>query len=317
MKTARARILGISIVVASLSASPAAQAQPGAAAAPRLDMVFAIDATGSMGDEIDQVKHHLWSTVTRIVSGQPRPDLRVGLVIYRDRGDAEHTRVVPLTRDIDQIHRELMGIVASGGGDEPEDVDMALHLALTAIQWDAQAANLVFLIGDAPPQDYGQFNRRAMLSAAAERRIRIHTIQASGMNPHGRRTFSRIAEVTGGTAEILTYAQQVALADGRSVTTLRRGDRVYRARRVLSAEERAEGVDALASRGLVEAGDVPAASRARVARRPARRRGRAGGAATTAEAAPAAAPTDFSDTDVGGIISRGAMDAAEEMGVAY
>lgn len=300
----RAHAAAAFALVAVLTLAGAAHAQGGPA--PRLDMVFAIDATGSMGDEIEQVKRHLWAVVTSIVSGQPRPDLRVGLVIYRDRTDAEHSRVVPLTRDIDSIHRELMGIVATGGGDYPEDVDLALHLSLSAIAWDQQAARMIFLIGDAPAQDYGQFDRAALLAQAAARGIRIHTIQASGMDPRGQAMWTGIAAATGGSAQVLTYSQEVALADGSSVTTLRRGDRVYRARRVLTADERAEGVDALASRGLLVEGDVAAAERARPA-------ARAGGGRAAA-AAPSAAPAD---SDVGDIIASEAREAAEDMGVAY
>ena len=70
---------------------------------PRLDLVFLIDATGSMGDEIEPVKQHIWNIANQIASGSPRPELRVGLVIYRDRSDAEPTRMVPLTGDLDRI----------------------------------------------------------------------------------------------------------------------------------------------------------------------------------------------------------------------
>src|SRR5690606_27259016 len=54
---------------------------------PRIDVVFAIDATGSMADEIDVVKEHVRSMMGRIRSGQPAPVVRFGLVAYRDHGD--------------------------------------------------------------------------------------------------------------------------------------------------------------------------------------------------------------------------------------
>ena len=57
------------------------------AARPRIDLVFVLDATASMGDEIEPVKQHLWAIASRVASGRPAPDLRVGLVVYRDRGD--------------------------------------------------------------------------------------------------------------------------------------------------------------------------------------------------------------------------------------
>jgi Mg-chelatase subunit ChlD len=288
------------LIATILTAGGLAEAQVQVAEqAPRLDVVFAIDATGSMGDEIDQVRRHLWSTVTSILAGQPRPDLRVGLVIYRDRGDSEHLRHVPLTRDIDSIHRELMSLPATGGGDYREDVNAALNMAVNGVRWGHGAARLIFLIGDAPPQEYGEINRRALISAAAERRIRIHTIEASGLDQHGQQVWSQIAAVTGGTAHVLTYSREVVLADGGRVTTLHRRGRSYRARRVLTEAERAEPVDALVERGLVEEGEVPAASR------------------STRRRAGRAAPMPAADSDVGAFMADEAREAAAEAGVAY
>ncbi|MCU0778268.1 MAG: hypothetical protein MUF86_11450, partial [Akkermansiaceae bacterium] len=39
------------------------------------------------GDEIDLVKAKLQDMVRKISAGQPRPDVRYGLVAYRDKGD--------------------------------------------------------------------------------------------------------------------------------------------------------------------------------------------------------------------------------------
>src|SRR3712207_1432776 len=83
------------------------------AAAPRIDVVFAIDATGSMGDEIEPVKQQVWSIARSIASGNPQPDVRFGLVVYRDRTDSEHTRMMPLTRNLDAFQQELMRVVAT------------------------------------------------------------------------------------------------------------------------------------------------------------------------------------------------------------
>lgn len=275
---------------------------------PRLDVVFAIDATGSMGDEIDQVKTHLWRTANQVMAGQPRPDVRFGLVIYRDRTDAEHTRVVPLTRDVDAIHRELMGIVANGGGDGPEDVDAALELSVRQINWDTSAAHMVFLIGDAPPKPYG-LDRGAILEEARRREITFHTVQASGMDAVGARVFEEIAGRTGGVAEVLTYTRDVTYA-GTSRVLMNRGADAWISSRSLSDEERGLSFEELRRRRLVER--APAAVTARPAPRAAGAyavEGRASGAAP-AVAAPA-------DSDIGGIITREAREAAEERGVAY
>ena len=82
--------------------------QPGAAQeAPRVDVAFLLDATGSMGDEIDAVKEKIREMISEIALGDPPPDVRFGIVAYRDRGDEYVTVAYDLTRDIDQIVENL------------------------------------------------------------------------------------------------------------------------------------------------------------------------------------------------------------------
>ena len=54
---------------------------------PKVDVVFVLDTTGSMGGLIEGAKLKIWSIANSIVGGEPTPDLRVGLVGYRDVGD--------------------------------------------------------------------------------------------------------------------------------------------------------------------------------------------------------------------------------------
>lgn len=318
---ARRTALAFALTLSALAAPAAAQtevaptvpARPG----PRIDVVFAIDATGSMADEIQQVKQHLWSTANGILQGDPQPDVRFGLVVYRDRQDAEHTRVVPLTRDVDAIHRELMNLQATGGGDYPEDVDAALQLAVDEMNWSDSGARLVFLIGDAPPKSYG-VDRRALLERARRAEITFHTVQASGMSGAGGSLFAQIAQLTGGEAEVLTYRQMVA-HNGRQRLLLRRGTEVFMSRRPLREAERALSFRELSDRDLIR--PAPAAVSRRAAPSRTRRRAHRGRAHPTRASggapAPTAAPVEFSDSDIGGIVNREARRAAAAEGVSY
>ncbi|MBK8697001.1 MAG: VWA domain-containing protein [Deltaproteobacteria bacterium] len=214
---------------------------------PHIDVVFVLDATGSMGDEIEPVKQHIWNIANQIASGNPRPELRVGLVIYRDRGDAEPTRMVPLTGDLDQMHTALMGVTAQGGGDYPEDVDAGLALALHEMNWGERSARMVFLVGDAPAQRYPEHDHDGLVRYAADRQIEVSTIECSGLDARGRSEFAAIAQRTHGMMTALTYAQDQQLADGRTQTILRQGGRVYVSDRRLTEEERSEGGDVLSA----------------------------------------------------------------------
>src|SRR5262249_11773769 len=124
---------------------------------PQVEVVFCLDTTGSMGGLIDAAKQKIWSICNQIAGGKPTPQLKVGLVAFRDRGDDYVTKVFDLTEDLDAIHTHLMGFRAQGGGDLPESVNQALNEAVTKITWskNKKTLKIIFLVGDAPPHmDY-------------------------------------------------------------------------------------------------------------------------------------------------------------------
>ncbi len=148
---------------------------------PRVEVVFCVDTTGSMGGLIDSAKQKIWSICNKIAGGQPTPDLKVGLVAFRDRGDDYITKTFDLSRDLDEIHDHLMSFQAAGGGDEPESVNEALHVALHNVHWntDPNVLRIIYLVGDAPPHmDYpNDITYEVTCKKAAQRGIIINTIQ--------------------------------------------------------------------------------------------------------------------------------------------
>ena len=163
-----------------LGVSPAVAAP---SKAPRVEVAFVLDTTGSMGGLIEGAKRRIWSIARRIGEGRPRPDLRMALVAYRDRGDAYVTQVHDLTGDMDAIYRDLMSFQADGGGDGPEHVSAALHDAVYRVSWSqGPGLKVIFLVGDAPPHvDYQDgFDYRRHAREAAARGIAVETIQCGG-----------------------------------------------------------------------------------------------------------------------------------------
>jgi hypothetical protein len=116
-------------------------------AKPRVEVVFCLDTTGSMTGLIDGAKQKIWSICNKIASGKPTPDLKVGLVAYRDRGDVYITKIFDLSDDLDAMHAHLMTLQADGGGDEPESVNEALQVALHKISWSINNWSIDDLIG--------------------------------------------------------------------------------------------------------------------------------------------------------------------------
>src|SRR5690348_11709452 len=56
------------------------------APAARLEMVFVLDTTGSMGGLIEGAKQRIWGIVNGVMQ-ESHASVRIGLVAYRDRGD--------------------------------------------------------------------------------------------------------------------------------------------------------------------------------------------------------------------------------------
>jgi von Willebrand factor type A domain len=165
------------------------------AAAPRIEVAFVLDTTGSMGGLIDGAKRKIWSIARRIGEGRPRPDVRIALVGYRDLSDEYVTRVHDFSRDMDEVHERLMAFQANGGGDTPEHVSAALGAAVDRLSWsEGQALRVVFLVGDAPPHlDYQDGHDYAAYARTARRRgIAIETIQCGG-DPQTARVWQEIA----------------------------------------------------------------------------------------------------------------------------
>jgi uncharacterized protein YegL len=148
---------------------------------PTVELVFALDTTGSMGGLIDGAKRKIWAIANEVAAAKEKPSVKIGLVAFRDRGDAYITQTVDLTDNLDAVYEQLMALGANGGGDGPEDVNAALSDAVHKMQWstDKKALKMVFLVGDAPPHlDYqGQVQWQETARAAMKQNISINTIQ--------------------------------------------------------------------------------------------------------------------------------------------
>ncbi|MBX9720181.1 MAG: VWA domain-containing protein, partial [Candidatus Obscuribacterales bacterium] len=112
-------VAGTLMVSAGLSPNGAVVAKE-AVTKPRIDLAFCIDTTGSMQNEINAVKTKTKEIVAKLSGSKPAPDIRVGLVAYRDHGDAYLTKVFQFSDNIDQVVKDISSLEANGGGDAPE-----------------------------------------------------------------------------------------------------------------------------------------------------------------------------------------------------
>ena len=177
---------------------PGPRPEPTESTKHRVDVVFAVDTTGSMGGLIDGAKRTVWSIATHIRELDKDADLRVGLVAYRDLGDEYVTKDFALTSDMDAVFTELSAYQAAGGGDIPEDVDAALYDAVHKMQWRDGAKKLVFLVGDAPPASRGEVPKFTdTVAEAATHQITVNTIRC-GQDPDTAMQWQQIARIGNG-----------------------------------------------------------------------------------------------------------------------
>jgi len=161
-----------------------------------MEMVFVLDTTGSMGGLLTGAKQRIWGIVNDVMQNSSGLSVKVGLVAYRDRDDQYVTQVVPLTDDLDKVYSTLMDYEAQGGGDEPEDVRRALAQGVAKAGWSQPSQNhaqILFLVGDAPPHDYAdEPDTLTTADLAVKQGIIVNTIQC-GNSGSTRQVWEAIA----------------------------------------------------------------------------------------------------------------------------
>jgi Mg-chelatase subunit ChlD len=153
------------------------------------DIVFAIDATGSMKESFARLKAQLPARLTEVF--ERFGEIRVGLVAYRDytdnyRFDGLPVRLFPFTNNPDEFVRNLETITINGaeGGDIPEAVYEALYASMNYFPWNANAAKKVILIGDAEPhptpRGTKKYTKELVSQVSKERDIAIDVLILPG-----------------------------------------------------------------------------------------------------------------------------------------
>jgi len=150
-----------------------------------LDLVFAIDATGSMKNDLDKLKTDMYPLLTELFGNSP--GARIGLLFYRDYGDTFKymdlpVKVFPFTSNFTSFSKNLNSIRIYGkeGGDIPEAVYEAMYASCEFYSWRNTAQKKIILIGDAEPhptpRGIGRYSKEYVMGIAESRKIKIHSI---------------------------------------------------------------------------------------------------------------------------------------------
>ena len=168
----------------------------------KIDIVFAIDATGSMSDEINNVKTNIAAFSENLIASGL--DIRFSIIEYRDITEGEETIVHTFSgshwvTDIDSVVSILQGIDATGGGDGPETVMDALGYVADndLMRWRSDAYRFAFVLTDADYKtnnNYGYTALETLTTKLANMNVVTSVITSSSY----KSTYAGLYNGTGG-----------------------------------------------------------------------------------------------------------------------
>ncbi len=147
----------------------------------KIQLMFLIDTTGSMGDEISYLKSEIQDVIERVKKDNDNIPIYLALLFYRDKGDDYVTRFYDFTDDIAIQVSRLREEGAAGGGDWEEAVQDAFELASKS-QWDTNGStNILVHVADAPAHDEDVDKWFSAVQTLASKAVRIITVASSGV----------------------------------------------------------------------------------------------------------------------------------------
>ncbi len=173
----------------------------------KCDIAFVVDATGSMGDELEFLKVELIDVIGSVKSANPDATINLGAVYYRDTEDEFVTRISDFSTDVNHTVNFIRNQSANGGGDFPEAVHTALDKAINNLQWSSTATSrIIFLVLDAPPHYENQIVTKihTLIASAASKGIKIIPVTASGIDKETEFLMRYMSIATNGTYVFIT-----------------------------------------------------------------------------------------------------------------
>ncbi|MBR5519157.1 MAG: VWA domain-containing protein [Clostridia bacterium] len=172
-----------------------------------LDLMFVVDTTGSMADELAYLQAELRDVIAQVKNQNPNLTIRLSINFYRDEGDTYVVLPMDFTTDIGAALATLAAQFADGGGDEPEAVHTALENAIFDHEWSENSVKLLYFVLDAPAHSENVAvldSLRQTLPCFAAEGVRIIPVAASGVAAEAEYFLRTCATLTGGTYTFLT-----------------------------------------------------------------------------------------------------------------
>lgn len=188
--------------LAALALAIAAESEAAAPATRDVDVVIALDVSGSMEGLLESAKQRLWDITNELGQARPTPALRVAILSYGNPSygaAAGFVRVdLPFTADLDAVNETLFAFRTNGGD---EYVARAIHTSLNSLQWSSErdALRMIFVAGNESAEQDPQLTLEQVTRAAVERDVVVSAIYCGSDGDKIARGWQRVALATNGT----------------------------------------------------------------------------------------------------------------------
>jgi Mg-chelatase subunit ChlD len=166
-----------------------------------VDLVIALDVSGSMEGLIESAKQRLWDITNELARARPVPALRVAILSYGRPSYGEQSGFVrvdlPFTADLDAVNATLFAFQTNGGD---EFVARAIQTSLDTLQWsqDPDALQIVFVAGNESAEQDPHVSVEQATGQAARRGIIVNAIYCGSDNDGEAQGWRRVALNTNG-----------------------------------------------------------------------------------------------------------------------
>jgi len=166
-----------------------------------VDLVIALDVSGSMEGLIESAKQRLWDITNELARARPVPALRVAILTYGSPSYGEQAGYVrvdlPFTADLDKVNATLFAFRTDGG---EEYVARAIQTSLDTLQWstNSNALKIVFVAGNESAEQDPRLTIQQATAAASRRGVVVNAIYCGSDGNADARGWQRVATSTNG-----------------------------------------------------------------------------------------------------------------------
>lgn len=161
----------------------------------RVDLVIALDTSGSMSGLISSARQKLWDIVNVVGEKHRNAKLRVGLLTYGSSGNENDGYVVlrsHLTHDLDSIYSKLFELSTSGG---TEYVGRVVHRATEELDWHRgkRTLRVIFVAGNESADQDRRMPVAKALRQARRKGIFVNAIYCGNKSEGAAKSWVQVA----------------------------------------------------------------------------------------------------------------------------